>query len=241
MELLQQVLQRANISKWDILLVGDGSGSGWHDPCGWATTLIDRQTKMRKVFFGANNCGSINLAEMMPYLLALSWFHARHGKKRLRQQGVLRVHVITDSQVTALHGTRVAQQHELPTVGHRALWAAMQEFGRRGYQIEYHWAPRSESLLNWASDLLAGLARREVKHLNNLVNRGDGFDGCLAARAAGVVGRIEFADPADGAPIDINLINHDEEGKTDDPSPIDSNSPGTGDQLDQPDPALPAA
>jgi hypothetical protein len=205
-EPLQALLQRASITDWDILLVGDGSGSKWDHPCGWATTLIDRATEGRKLVFGANNLGSVNMAEMLPYLMALSWFHQQFGKERLRQRAPIHVHIITDSQVTAQHGTRVAN-HALPNVGHRPFWAGIQELGRMGYRLTYHWAVRSDSTLNWMADLIAGLARREIKLLGTDVL----FDGngsqALAEKALGVIGQLRFCDPGSGEVISPYHLN----------------------------------
>jgi hypothetical protein len=155
------------------------------------------------------NFGSVNLAEMMPYLQALSWYHHSHGKARLKQKCPLLVHVITDSQVTALHGNRTASGHEdIPKVGHRALWAAMREFKALGYQIEYHWAERSDSGLNYLADLIAGLSRREIKHVNIDLT---GVDGVLSVRGANAIGQVTFCDPETGNQISSYEINPDEE------------------------------
>ena len=195
--------------------MGDGSGTGWNDACGWASVLIDRHTKSRKTFYGGMNLGSVNLAEMMPYFQALSWYHNAHGMARLKERCPLHVHVITDSQVTALHGNRAASGHEnLPKIGHRALWAAMREFKALGYQLEYHWAERSDSGLNYLSDLIAGLSRREIKHIDANIT---GVDGVLAVRGANAIGQVTFKDPETGDPIspyEINPIEEPNEQRT---------------------------
>jgi len=199
-ELLQQVLERAKIDRWDILIIGDGSGTGWKDACGWAGILIDRAYHMRLLVDGAQNLGSINLAEMMPYLMGLINYHEQQGKRQLKMRSPLQVHIITDSQVTCYHGIAAAKPEEpLPKVSHRALWAGMRELGRMGYRIHYHWAERSTSMLNWASDLIAYLARKGVKNLEGEEE--------LAARARAAIEQVRFVDPADGSAIDIHSLN----------------------------------
>lgn len=198
------MLTKAGITEWDLLIVGDGSGTGWGDACGWASVLIDRRTRNRKLFYGAMNLGSVNLAEMMPYYQALAWFHNNHGKARLKERSPLLVHVITDSQVTALHGNRITNKHEgLPKVAHRALWAGVQEFIALGYRLEFRWARRDTSGLNNLCDLIAGLSRRAIKDTEP-----SGVEGS-ANRMADALGRLTFADPETGRPISPYEINPD--------------------------------
>lgn len=205
-ELLQAVLDRASITQWDVLIVGDGSGSGWDSACGWACVLVDRATRGRRLFYGAMNAGSVNFAETMPYLQALNWYDQHGGgKARLKEQGFLRVHIITDSQVIARWGTE-ALNGALPRK-HIVMWAGLKEFRRLGYCIDFHWANRSTSLLNWASDLIAGMARREMQRsMDPKVG-----DGVLAVRAANALASVKFEDPRSGEPISPYHLNHDEE------------------------------
>lgn len=104
--LLSAVIQRIGNPPWDLLVIGDGSGSGWNEACGWACTLISNHQQLRRFFYGAMDCGSINLAEAMPYLQSLTWYDVHHGKERLKALGYLRVHILTDSQVTANWGNQ---------------------------------------------------------------------------------------------------------------------------------------
>ena len=160
-EKLQEVLNRFRIAQWDVVLVGDGSGNTWNAPCGWSAVLLDRQTRGRRVFFGAANTGSINFAELMPYLQALAWYDNNYGSDRIRKVGILQVHVITDSQVIATEGNRVFAGERLPRS--RALvWGSMTALRTCGYAIQFHWAPRATLGLNWMADCLAGLSRRTL-------------------------------------------------------------------------------
>lgn len=204
-ELLQAVLDRAGITSWDVLLVGDGSGTGWQDACGWAAVLIDRESRGRRLFHGAMNVGSVNFAETMPYLQAINWYdQVGGGKDRLKQQGFIRVHIITDSQVIANWGTRAASSGDLPRK-HIMLWAGVRELRRLGYQFYFHWANRSTTLLNWTADLIAGLSRREILQL-----AGSEHDTDLATRAARALENVRFDDPSTGQAISLYHLNQDE-------------------------------
>jgi hypothetical protein len=152
------------------------------------------------------NYGSVNFAETMPYLHAMNWYDMDGGgHDKLKQLGMIDVHIITDSQVIARWGTTAAGNEELPWK-HVGFWAGIRELRRLGYRFTFHWAPRCDSLLNWAADLIAGLARREMMKVFNDANME-----ALAIRAAYAIERVQFADPVTGEPISPYHLNHDQE------------------------------
>jgi len=159
----QQVITELGIVKWDLLLLGDGSGTGWKDACGWGVAAIDRLTREYSLFAGALNAGSINLAEMLPYLHALTWFHANQGRQRLKTRGdFMYVHIVTDSKLTVAMGREACSPGTpLPRV-QQALWAAFREFTTLGYVITFHWQSRNTSVMNLVCDLVASLSRRSL-------------------------------------------------------------------------------
>ncbi len=203
-ELLSQVMQRLGNPKWDIFIVGDGSGSGWEHACGWAATLIDNRER-RRFFYGAADCGSVNFAESMPYGQALTWYDNLFGKDILDEIGYLNVHILTDSQVIANWGNRaMALDGGDPPRKQLAFWAGMRELRRVGYHCVFHWAPRMTTELNWAADLMAGLTRREVMLAANpaYISGGD-----YATRAANAVANLVFCDPETGRPLNPYELN----------------------------------
>jgi ribonuclease HI len=161
-ELLQAVVDRLGIgSQWDLLLVGDGSGNSWNAPAGWATAFVDHLTRERKLYRGCCNEASINFAEAIPYQQALTKFHAQQGKARLRSLGVLRVHIITDSDVVATWGNQTANP-TLPLPEQVLVWAGFRELCRLGYHLVWHWVKRNNCELNLLADLVASLMREAV-------------------------------------------------------------------------------
>lgn len=194
----QAVLAKIGNPKWDLLIVGDGSGSGWNHACGWAATLIDNVHNARRFFYGAMDCGSVNLAESMPYLQALGWYDAHYGKALLKQLGFIRVHVLTDSQTIATWGNRAAgPEGEVPRK-QLPFWAGIKELRRVGYQCEFHWAPRMTTELNWVADLIAGLSRQEIMTAK-FPGQVSGDD--PATRAANALGNLVFYDPETDQPL----------------------------------------
>ena len=203
-ELLQAVLDRAGIKTWSLLVVGDGSGTGWDDGCGWASILIDAQTRGRQLFRGGMAPASINMAELMPYYQALTWFHAKYGDQRLKVKGSIDCHIITDSQTIANWGNQTANLSlPLPNPG-RPYHAGLRELVRTGYQLHYHWAPRDTSDLNRLADLIASLSRKAILAV-------DSIRAGISQRAAEAVHAITFCDPATGQPINLCDLNPQEE------------------------------
>ena len=203
--LLSAVIQRIGNPPWDLLVIGDGSGSGWNEACGWACTLISNHQQLRRFFYGAMDCGSINLAEAMPYLQSLTWYDVHHGKERLKALGYLRVHILTDSQVTANWGNQaMSGEYAEPPRKLLAFYAGIRELRRVGYHCTFHWAKRLTTELNWAADLIAGLSRKEIIKAGNpaYVSGAD-----HAARAANALGNMVFYDPHTGDALNPYLLN----------------------------------
>lgn len=155
------------VSRWDLMLIGDGSGSGATFPCGWAVTIIDRTTGTRTMLVGGQNMGSITLAEMLPYLLALQYFdvHMRGvihaGGDRGRPDLV--THIFTDSQHVAMAG-----QGKHARSKYAALWAGMDHFDKNGYKLNWHWLNEGRDnpfLLHHLMDEIAAVGRSRMMEI----------------------------------------------------------------------------
>lgn len=83
-ETLEALLERLGIDNYDLLLVGDGSGSGWKLECGWGCVSIERSTLERRAWYGAMSAGTVNFAEMMAYLQPLCWYVSRDAEQSSR-------------------------------------------------------------------------------------------------------------------------------------------------------------
>src|SRR5215471_12302353 len=78
-ELVRELVARGE--SWDFLVVGDGSGSNWKRPIGWAARLVERASGQRQTFHGHANRGTVNVAEMMALLWPLLWIAAREAER----------------------------------------------------------------------------------------------------------------------------------------------------------------
>lgn len=163
---LARFLATHHIAAWDVLLFGDGSGSVWEQPCGWASVSIERvapQTSgaagpVRRVWYGALNNGTVNMAEALAYLAPLNWLVAQDEDRRKNtgmRRTAHRIHIFTDSQYCRDSGNRAGRSLGKNSV----LWAAFDVFKRHGYLIEWHWIRRDQVALNQYVDLLSKLAR----------------------------------------------------------------------------------
>lgn len=162
---LYSLLNELNIKSWDVLLVGDGSGSGWDIGIGWSCIIIDKHTKARKLIHGGGSTGTVNIAELMAYVHAMLWYSSHIGKEVRKDypKKFINVHVITDSRVVANQGNKVAER-KMDGLANRALWASISDIARQGYKFHWHWVERLTSELNWAADQMAGSARKAVKN-----------------------------------------------------------------------------
>ena len=143
---------------WDAVIFGDGSGSRWGQPCGFASVLIRRTEMQRHVFTGGFNNGTVNVAELMAYLPALLWYTTNIVEPE-RSSGVVRAHlvrVVTDSQYVA---SMASQKSSVFTKKNSILLGALRMVEAAGVRLEWHWDRRTGSDLNQLADILSKAAR----------------------------------------------------------------------------------
>lgn len=163
-ETLEELLLRLQIqpSDWDLLIIGDGSGSNWNYQSGWASVSVEKETLERRIWFGAMNCGTVNFAEMMAYLQPLNWYVAAEISRRRKRRKVRfrNVHIITDSKYCKDLGVKQA----LTPKKNGALWRIFDDFQRHGLLLHWHWIPRATVDLNVYVDKLSKEARLTIKN-----------------------------------------------------------------------------
>lgn len=172
-ETLEELLIRLKIqpNEWDLLLVGDGSGSNWTRESGWASVSIERKTLERRVWFGSMNCGTVNFAEMMAYLQPLNWYASVELNNRKKSGGVRfrNVHIITDSKYCGEQGNK----KDLFPKKNSALWKIFGDFQRHGILLHWHWIPRDTVELNAYADKLSKDARKAIAELRDRLEAED--------------------------------------------------------------------
>jgi ribonuclease HI len=169
LETIERLTKSWNIGDWDVLIVGDGSGQGWANGCGWASVLIDRHLDKkggRKLLHGAWNLGTINLAELMPYYHALAWYADWRAKNAhpCSARGLTRVAIVSDCKALVEQGQKILNGDKAweDVKANRGLWLALYDFVRLGYVLNFHWAARATSALNVYCDAVANSSRLAV-------------------------------------------------------------------------------
>lgn len=148
---VQHVLDHFEIKNWDYLLLGDGSGSAWGRPIGWACVLIERRSGTRLPFYGACNEGTVNFAELMAYVMPLTYIDSKRSSGK-----ALNVHIITDSEYTQQNAHRLTPDKNAGLIG------AINAFRRKGICTTFHWMRRNTHPITELVDDLSKQARRLV-------------------------------------------------------------------------------
>jgi len=164
-ETLEDLLTRLKIqpNEWDLLIIGDGSGSNWTRESGWASISIHRTTLERHVWFGSMNRGTVNFAEMMAYLQPLNWYVSTELTKRKKSGNVRfkNVHIITDSEYCKEQGNKKSSS----PLKNSVLWQMFDGFQRYGILLHWHWIPRNTVDLNVYADKISKAARKSIAEL----------------------------------------------------------------------------
>lgn len=152
------------INAWDVLIVGDGSGSTWDRAAGWGAVTIERETGHREVHAGLVNRGTVNFAELMAYVQALDWLASRERDRRDAGSPAraYRVHIITDSDYCRVAGSRSPRMAK-KNVG---LLSILNTYVRQGFVLKWHHLPRENCALNSYADKLSKLMRKLVEGYN---------------------------------------------------------------------------
>lgn len=142
---------------FDLMLVGDGSGTQLFMPHGWCCLSFHVPSGEVASHHGGASFGTSNHAELTAYVHAL-WAH--HAEQSLRVDGLrptVRVLVVSDSELTVKCGRgQYARRANLP------LWASIDWFCGVGYRFDWRWIPRLSHPLNSLADKTATRARKAL-------------------------------------------------------------------------------
>lgn len=139
---------------WDVLLVGDGSGTTSTNSGGWACLAVERGRPLRaQTFYGGTNHGSNIRCELLAYVFPLMHYAENAGDG-------LRIHVITDCKYIKQAGEKKIEKKK-----HKPLWTAVETCKRAGITINWHWIPRDTHGLNKMAHIVANRSRLAMKGL----------------------------------------------------------------------------
>jgi ribonuclease HI len=139
------------MTDFDIMLVGDGSGTTVDKACGWYCGAYMRPYTY--AFRGGASNGTNNFAELMPYVHALWTLHSMLNRWTYGKQHY-KVTIVSDSEVTVRIGNGQYQATK-----NESLWAAMNWFKDNGYEITWIHVPRNSNPISTLADAEAKKAR----------------------------------------------------------------------------------
>lgn len=148
--------------QWDLLIFGDGSGTGRDSGGGFASVLFDSRLGIRSHLVGAQTMTTINRMELSAYSQALA-YHFEGLLNGVVRDPPYRVFIFTDSEATAKAGNKLwAIKKNLD------MWQSINWFEIQGYRIRWHWVPRNSTPYNELSDHLAGSARAAINVVGDI-------------------------------------------------------------------------
>lgn len=148
------------LSDYDLLLVGDGSGTINQKSCGWACVAWEKATQKVTVHNGVISCGTNNFAELFPYVQAL-WYYNQSHKDMLPPAKKFKVQIVSDSEVTVRCGNK-----QYTRKSNACLWAGIEWFENCGlYEINWTHVYRNTNKFSKKCDWLAGETRVSLDNL----------------------------------------------------------------------------
>lgn len=156
----EALAKELSLPEFDLLLVGDGSGSTFNNPCGWACVAWNKVANQIQVHNGGMSCGTNNFAELIPYIQAL--WHFDQTYRDLHTPGKkAKVCVVTDSEVTVKCGNGIYTRK-----GNGCLWKAVEWFEQSGlYDISWYHVYRNTNRFSKRCDWIAGQTRVNIEVL----------------------------------------------------------------------------
>lgn len=169
---IQEILDRIinpSAQLWDVIMLGDGSGSRYGQPGGWACLIYDKLTATYKTIYGSVSDTTVNMMELTPYLYSTIWYHNKIGKDRrdtLRKSGhdfvPIIIYMISDCEILVKQGCYEAERKT-----NKAMWEPFREFERQGYEFRWYFVPRDVLEANKVCDLLSKKLRLLIAKIDS--------------------------------------------------------------------------
>jgi hypothetical protein len=158
--IFEELAKGLGLSEYDILIVGDGSGTVADKSCGWYCLSYNKSARQVIPYFGGVSGGTNNLAELEPGIFGLWSYRQVLWSLYVRSGGnkgdfkPLRMVIVSDSEVTVRCGNKQYSRN-----ANAPLWASIDWFERKGYTLTWFHVPRNSNPLNELCDARAGKVR----------------------------------------------------------------------------------
>lgn len=146
---------------FDLILAGDGSGTTVGDACGWHVFVQDTRLNRSYTLYGGSSSGTVNYAELYPYIFAL-WDYDCKNKKSRNLLDQIKVLILSDSELTVRCGSGEYERR-----ANLSLWSSIDWFEKNGYELTWQHRNRLTTVENKISDEKAGKIRRFLRELVN--------------------------------------------------------------------------
>lgn len=141
---------------WDLVLCGDGSGSGWKTGGAYAVFLVDQCMPARDFLTGGCSHTTVNRMELSAYTEALAYHY--HGLLEGSLKKIpYNVWIFTDSEITAKVGEGVYARK-----ANADLWHTIDWYESRGYRLNWRNIPRNSTDFHVEADDIAGEMRAGI-------------------------------------------------------------------------------
>jgi hypothetical protein len=162
-KLMVSLAEELKLGEYDLLLVGDGSGTRIGQTCGWSCSLYEKWSGVVQSYFGGASTGTNNFAELIPYIHALWTYDVnRFGGHGLPYPKVIKVAIVSDSEVTVRCGNRI--YHRL---ANQTWWRAFEWFEEHGYSFEWRHVRRNTNTISEMSDKQSRAVRLIMEGIAN--------------------------------------------------------------------------
>ena len=156
-EIAKRISNELSLASYDLLLIGDGSGTLFNKPCGWCCFLYDFVKDTLTQIAGGATIGTNNYSELVPYINAL-WYDLYQGPKTFPRN----VEIVSDSELTVRAGNR-----EYSRSYAEILWASIDKAEALGYNLHWNHIHRNTNEISTECDRIAKELRKICLTMKN--------------------------------------------------------------------------
>lgn len=170
---IEELLRKHKLrSKWDAIVLSDGSGSKYPYAIGYASTLITRTPEESREFYGGMSQGTVNVAELLAVWQPLLWLENQNVAV---QTPGYRVVIFSDSEYTVQLINSMQPGRVVHPSRNASIAKAIHQIVRQGIYLNAIHVERNTIVLQEEADTMSKVARKIFKQLK--LEKGENKDG----------------------------------------------------------------